>query len=146
MKSLDKEGAAHQQVAAPKSPVALKGSLETPDPTPLAPTDLWLRGRWLQDAKPEYVSRLACASGLPMVYEANGATFFFEGQGRWRLKGDKLTETITKVFDGTGSEEMQQEIGRPYTSQIKRVGPNEGAIWVDGEWLPMLRCPPVDDE
>jgi hypothetical protein len=118
-------------------------SLETPDPSPRRPTIAWLRGIWLQTASPDDLSRVACNSGTTMTYEADGTTSSFEGRGRWQLVGDWLTETLIEV-DEAGSPEMLQDVGRPSTNRIRRIGPDEGAVQVGGLWEPMLRCRPGD--
>ena len=120
-----------------------KASLEAPDRSPQRATKEWLRGTWLQTASPDDLSRVACNSGTTITYETDGTTSFFEGGGRWRLDGDRLTETLTEVYE-SGDPEMLKDIERPSTTRIRRVGPDEGATQVGGKWEPMLRCRPGD--
>jgi hypothetical protein len=118
-------------------------SLETPDQSPQPPTEGWLRGTWLQTASPDDLSRVACNSGTTITYKADGTMSYFEGGGRWRLDGNWLTETLTEVHEPSNPE-MLKDVGRPLTTRIRRVGPDEGAVQSGERWEPMLRCRPGD--
>lgn len=120
-----------------------RASLEAPDRSPQRPTKEWLRGTWLQTASPDDLLRGAYNSGTTITYETDGTTSFFEGRGRWRIDGDRLTETFTEVYE-SGDPKILQDVGRPSTTRVRRVGPDEGAMQVEGKWEPMLRCRPGD--
>lgn len=118
-------------------------ALEAADRSPRPPTVEWLQGTWLMNAKRDDLSRVRCNSGTTDTYNPDGTTENFDYRGQWKLDGGKLTETITEVFEG-GNLEGDFEIGKPWAVQIRRLGPNEGAIRSDKGWEPMLRCRPGD--
>ncbi len=99
----------------------------------------WLVGTWLMlDDEIEYP--LACASGLPIAYAADHTYRLFEESGRWRLDGDRLTETATEISDP--GDEASPEIGRAYVSRIERRGPNEfRKTFADRNIETFRRCP-----
>ena len=124
----------------PKRRDGPKTSLYRPDHRQQSPTSAWLAGSWLQNATVDDLSPAACNTGAAYSYLSDGTTLFWEGEGRWQLRGDSLIETLTSVNESTGDPEMLSDIGRPSAKRIRRVGPNEGAIWEDGRWRPMVRC------
>lgn len=114
--------------------------LETPDTRPVRADAAWLVGTWLLSADHSDLDRAACNSGTTHRYKADGTTEFFEGNGRWRLSGDRLSETITEVFPEAGDAESRAAIGRWTSVRIERVGPGEG-VAIDGRHRSrMLRC------
>ncbi len=126
----------------PPAPAARPPALETPDPVPQAATAAWLEGIWLLDAKPDDVARGACNSGTTVRYHADGSITSFDTDGRWRLVGDRLTETVVALLDGGAEPTPVRE--KPYTVRLLRIGPDEGAARSGGRWRAMLRCRPGD--
>lgn len=104
-----------------------------------APTAQWLAGIWLMLGE-EIEHPLACASGLPIRYSADGTYGLFEENGIWRLDGDRLTETATEITE-VGDPEGAQ-IGVPYVSRIARRGRDEfRKTYADGAVETFRRCP-----
>lgn len=82
----------------------------------------------------------SCASGLPIVYEADGRYVLFEEEGVWRLSGDVLTETATVVTDA--GDPARTEIGVPYVSSLRWRGRDHFVKTLrGGERLEFRRCP-----
>jgi hypothetical protein len=99
-----------------------------------------LAGRHLADAGPDVEFPLACSSGLPIAYNANGTYDLFEDSGTWRLEGERLTEVATQIHDSSGEDAAQ--IGRPYVSRIDRTGPDQfRKTYADGSVETFRRCP-----
>ena len=100
----------------------------------------WLIGTWLMMS--EGVEHpLACESGLPIAYNANGTYDLFEDSGTWRLDGSRLTEVATRHHDSGGGE-GSPELGRPYVSTIQRSGPDAfRKTYADGTIETFRRCP-----
>lgn len=108
--------------------------------TPSAPRpSAWLVGLWLgEDEGVEFP--LACASGLPIRYTASGGYETFEERGRWRLDGDRLTETATAANET--ADEGTIDLGRPYQSSIAREGDDAFVkTFADGARMRFRRCP-----
>ncbi len=101
----------------------------------------WLVGTWLMMESPRDRDLVACASGLPIAYAADGTYSMWEESGTWRLAGDRLTETATEAnTDIVGPEEV--EIGRPYSSRIRRIGRDAFTkTYLDGATETFRRCP-----
>jgi hypothetical protein len=120
-------------------------SLEKPDARPVPATSAWLVGTWLHSADKDDLERVACKSGTTFTYRAGGKTDFFEGKGRWQLRRDRLTETVTEI-DGTFAEPaLVAQIGTSDDSHLIRIGPHEGVrVLTDGTRDRMLRCRPGD--
>lgn len=110
-------------------------ALEARDASPRVPTSEWLQGIWLMNATPDDTSRGRCNSGATDTYNSDGSIDTFDYRGRWKLEGDKLTETIVETFSGN------IKVGTSWTIKIQRLGPNEGSAKDDTGWQPMLRCP-----
>ena len=108
----------------------LAGCATTGEP----PAREWLVGTWLMMAEGVEFPRL-CDTGLPIHYLADGTWRVFEGDGTWRLEGDRLFETtIDTVAD---------EIPPPSTSRIVRTGPDQfRRIRSNGAVATFRRCPP----
>jgi hypothetical protein len=108
----------------------LSGCATTGEP----PTREWLVGSWLMMAEGVEFPRL-CDTGLPIHYLDDGTWRVFEGDGTWRLDGDRLRQTtIDTVAD---------EIPPPSTSRIVRTGPDQfRRIGSNGEVATFRRCPP----
>lgn len=134
---------AEDMVIAPAGPTSEHQALETPDPTLLPPTSAWLAGTWVHDATADDLSRPGCSGGTVFIYDPDGTYFFLGEDGMWRLEGDVLTTTATGFNDAITSAEYVS-IGEPASVRIKRVGPDEGAVWSGTGWEPMLRCRPGD--
>jgi hypothetical protein len=83
-----------------------------------------LRGEWvlIGDALD---FPLACGSDGSIIYRADGSYSFWGEAGKWRLDGNKLTETMTEVDENNG-DRSTDEIGEPYISTI---------TWIDGDRL-----------
>ena len=103
------------------------------------PSSTWLVGTWLMlDADLEFPT--ACASGLPIIYGPDGRFDIFEGEGTWRLDGDRLIETTTAVNEAGDPADAQ--IGRPFESRIVRIGPDEfRKTYAEGAVETFRRCP-----
>ncbi len=100
-----------------------------------------LVGTWLLIDKPSDRDMVACASGLPISYAADGTYALFEEGGVWRLEGDRLTETATEVSDAGDPNEVQ--IGRPFVSRLRWSGRDEFVkTTAGGEKMIFRRCPP----
>lgn len=99
----------------------------------------WLVGTWLMLGEGvEYP--LACESGLPIAYNADGTYDLFEDSGTWRLDGSRLTEVATEHHDSGG--EGGPELGRLYVSTIQRSGPDAfRKTYADGAVETFRRCP-----
>ena len=101
-----------------------------------APTREWLVGTWLRTGQgarfPDH-----CDTNLPIHYAADGTWRVFEGNGTWRLAGDRLTEvTLDTAAD---------EIPSPATFRIVRVGSDEiRRVDPDGAVATLRRCPPAE--
>lgn len=122
-------------------------SLEAPDATSIEATADWLVGIWLFASTPDDVDRLACNSGVPERFDEDGTWDWFYGEGSWELRDGVLTKTALSTWDiGPADEQNDEEtsdgikIGKSYSNRIKRVGPDEGAVFEAGAWQPMLRC------
>ena len=99
----------------------------------------WLVGAWLM-LGPDVEFPLACASGLPIRYDAGGRYVLFEGSGTWQLDGDRLTEIATGGSET--ADEGAPEIGRPYVSRIEQTGPDAfRKTYADGDVETFRRCP-----
>ena len=97
----------------------------------------WLVGSWLM-MEGDVEFPLACESGLPIHYSRDGTYVLFEGDGTWRLRGDRLTETATD----SAADEPEAAIGVPFTSRIQRIGPDEfRKTFAGGEAATFRRCP-----
>ena len=93
----------------------------------------WLVGSWLRISESDDYPRL-CDSGLPIHYFPDGTWRVFEGDGTWRLEGDRLIET---TLDTTADE-----LPPPSTSRIVRIGPDEfRVIRSNGAAATFRRCP-----
>ena len=98
------------------------------------PASDWLVGSWLRTDQGAEFPRL-CDTGLPIHYLADGTWRVFEGDGTWRLVGDRLMETTLDT--------VQDEIPPPSTTRIVRVGPDEfRRIDRNGTVAILRRCPP----
>jgi hypothetical protein len=112
---------------------ALVAGCATPGPVPTAD---WLVGTWLRTDQGVEYPRL-CDTGLPIHYSADGTWQVFEGNGTWRLEGDRLTEvTLDTAAD---------EIPPPATFRIVRAGADEfRRIGSDGAVATLRRCPAAE--
>lgn len=119
---------------------AVERILETPDTAPLPPTVDWLTGNWLRGPMSD-ASRKACGSPLTIMYERDGKLLSSNAVASWKLQGDRLTETLVELLPNADAANMPK-VGATFTHRIKRVGPDEGAIMIGGQWLHMLRCWP----
>ncbi len=100
----------------------------------------WLVGTWLMMSE-DLEFPLACSSGLPIQYDSRGTYHLFDQDGRWRLQGDRLTETAQRLHP-TAEPESSSEIGRPYVSRLERQGPDAfRKTFVDGSSELFRRCP-----
>jgi hypothetical protein len=99
----------------------------------------WLVGTWLM-MEPDVEFPLACASGLPIIYHADGTYDLMEGGGTWRLAGARLIETA-QVNDAADSG--PPDLGRAYVAEIERLGPDAfRKTYADGAVETFRRCPP----
>lgn len=102
----------------------------------------WLPGVWLVMESEQDRSLLACASGLPIRYKADGTYVLFEESGVWRLDGNRLTETATEASEQGDPAEVQ--IGRPHVSTLQRIDPDSFLkTFADGGRALFRRCPAV---
>ena len=101
-----------------------------------------LVGTWLMiEGDVEFPT--ACASGLPIIYHADGTLTLFGERGTWRLDRDILTETITEA--GEHSEFERSEIGRPHVARIAWRGRDRfRKLYADGAVESFRRCPPAE--
>ena len=105
----------------------------------VVPTREWLVGIWLAQKQGER-SLLACASGLPIAYRADGTYGTWEWDGIWRLDGDRLIETATIDNEMIPPEEVP--LGTNHVSRIVRVADDEMLqIHPNGTRVTHLRCP-----
>jgi hypothetical protein len=105
------------------------------------PDPAWLSGSWLLIKEESDRDLAACASGLPIAYNADGTYTLFEESGTWRLTGDKLVEVATEVHEDVASAE-EVALGKEYVSRIERLGPDEmRKLFADGVTMTLLRCP-----
>ena len=83
---------------------------------------------------------LACASGLPISYEAGGRYRLFEEEGQWRLDGDRLTEVASAATEAGDPAEVA--IGKPFVSTIRLLGRDRFLKRLsDGSRVDFRRCP-----
>lgn len=101
------------------------------------PLGQWLIGTWLL-IEPDLQFPLACASGLPITYEADGTYHMFGERGVWRLEGDRLHEGPTETDDADRSR-----VGVRHVNRIDRRGPDEmEKRFQNGGAETFRRCPP----
>ncbi|WP_129791170.1 hypothetical protein [Sphingosinicella sp. CPCC 101087] len=99
-----------------------------------------LVGTWLL-MEPDVEFPLACASDVPVRYDADGRYHLFEESGTWRLDGDRLTETATEILESGDPETA--ELGRPFVSRIEWLGADAFRKFPQGaEAANFRRCPP----
>jgi hypothetical protein len=102
------------------------------------PSAAWLVGTWVLLA-PDLEFPLACSSGLPIAYQADGTYRMFEEAGTWRLEGDRLHETPTEAEDP-----RETRIGETHRNRIVRRGPDEMVkYFADGGSETLRRCSPA---
>ena len=100
------------------------------------PSREWLVGTWLLIG-PDLEYPLACASGLPITYEADGTYHMFEEQGVWRLEGNRLYEGATQADDP-----VEARVGVTNVNRVARRGPDEmEKRFEDGGRATLRRCP-----
>lgn len=117
----------------------LAGCATTPVP-PSARSSSWIVGTWLGVETDADRDLVACDSGLPIGYRADGTYVLFEERGTWRLDGDRLTEVVKEIHETADSSEA--EIDRPYVSRVRRVDGNSFVkTFADGGRMLFLRCP-----
>lgn len=98
-----------------------------------------LIGTWLLIA-PDLEFPLACESGLPISYAADGTYALYEESGVWRLDGDVLTETTTAITEAGDPE--TSHLGRPFVSRIRWRGPDRfRKRFAGGNVETFRRCP-----
>jgi hypothetical protein len=113
------------------------GACATTPPGPSGPERLV--GTWLMiEADLEFP--LACASGLPIAYAADGTYALYEESGVWRLDGDVLTETATALTEAGDPD--TSHLGRPFVSRIRWRGPDRfRKRFAEGNVETFRRCP-----
>ena len=103
------------------------------------PVRNWLVGTWLRMAD-DLELLVGCDSGLPIHYAPDGTYLVFEGNGTWRLQGERLVETALD----SAMDEPEAAIGVPIASHIHRIGPDEfRRTNADGSVAIFRRCPPA---
>jgi hypothetical protein len=103
-------------------------------PLPAGGMAEWLVGAWSFETD--------CASDFTVHYNADGSVENSGEGGRWKLEGDKITETITERFEmgGEAPEKVEPAEVRSYT--VERVDQNHGIVTspFNGKKVPILRC------
>ena len=84
-----------------------------------------------------YLAAICGAGDTYFDLQPNGRYSFMEEQGRWTLKGDRLTIEVTHASSDSGTE-----VGQRNTSRVRRLGANE-AEWTreGGQPVRVTRCP-----
>lgn len=73
-------------------------------------------------------------AGALEAFEDSGRWDYFYGEGSWDLSDGMLKRKVLSFWDG------DLKVGDTFAQRIKRLGPDEGATLVNGNWQPMLRC------
>ena len=98
-----------------------------------------LIGTWLP-LENGIVHPLACDSGLPIIYQADGRYLLFEEEGRWSLTGSRLTETAIAATEAGDPAEIA--LGQPLVSTLRFLDPNRfRKRLADGSQIELRRCP-----
>lgn len=85
---------------------------------------------------------LACESGEPVRYSADGTYAGPGARGTWQLQDGTLTEIAKEVDAQTGDASAKR--GKPYRSRIVWKGPDSFVrTFPDGFEMTFRRCPPV---
>ena len=105
-----------------------------------APDAQWLLGRWVLAQGSRERSLAACDSHSAIFYSADGTYSLWEEDGRWKLQGDRLTETATSA--NPDAQPVDVEIGRTFSSRVERLGADEmRKRYEDGTSRTFFRCP-----
>lgn len=116
--------------------VGLAACTTLPDALPPASS---LVGTWLP-LENGIIHPLACASGLPIAYQADGRYLLFEEEGRWSLTGTRLTEIATAATEAGDPAEVA--LGQPFVSTLRFLGPDRfRKRLADGSQVEFRRCP-----
>ncbi|WP_404335550.1 hypothetical protein AB2M62_16530 [Sphingomonas sp. MMS12-HWE2-04] len=92
----------------------------------------WLVGSWSFET--------SCATDFIAHFDADGRVNNGGEVGRWKIDGDRVTETIAERLD-SGSEApvaVSPPLVRSYS--VTRSDAGNGVITIDGRKVPMHRC------
>jgi hypothetical protein len=98
-----------------------------------------LAGGWIFIAKNTRFPD-ACEGDSGITYKADGTYEMLEESGRWRLKGDRLTETPTKAHEAA-PQPGSVKVGQSFTSRLQWQRPDTFTKTFPGYKVTLRRCP-----